>query len=88
MSQLDNGTVTRQARNIRQCPEKETNKKQTLSQLDNGTVTIQARSSRHCPEKETNNKKKLESPRQWNGPQDKLETAVSAPKKRLIKNKP
>ena len=68
MSQLDNGTVTRQARNIRQCPEKETNKKQTLSQLDNGTATRQARNSRQCPEKETIKKKiNIESTRQWNG---------------------
>ena len=68
MSQLDNGTVTRKARNRRQCPEKETIKKKTLSQLDNVTVTRQARNSRQCPEKETIKKKiNIESTRQWNG---------------------
>ena len=45
--------ATRQARNSRQCPEKETIKKETSSQLDNGTATRQARNRRECPEKET-----------------------------------
>ena len=69
MSQLDNGTVTRKARNSRQCPEKETIKKKTLSQLDKGTATRKARKSRQCPENDTIKKKKknLESTRQWNG---------------------
>ena len=69
LSQLDKGRVTRQARNSRQCPEKETiKKKKTLSQLGDGTVTRQARNSRQCPEKETIKKKiNIESTRQWNG---------------------
>ena len=51
LSHLDNGTATRQARNSRQCPEKETIKKETLSHLDNGTATRKARNSGQCPEK-------------------------------------
>ena len=67
MSQLDNGTATRQARNSWHCPEKETIKKETLNHLDNGTATRQARNSGQCPEKETIKKKNFESTRQWNG---------------------
>ena len=59
MSQLDNGTATRQSRNSGQCPEKETIKKETLNHLDNGTATRQARNSGQCPEKETIKKETL-----------------------------
>ena len=62
LSQLDNGTATRQARNSRHCPEKETiKKKKTLSHLDNGTATRQANKQQAVPRKGDNkrNKKNL-----------------------------
>ena len=41
-------------RNSRQCPEKETIKKETLSQIENGTATRQAKKQQAVPRKEDN----------------------------------
>ena len=41
-------------RNSRQCPEKETIKKETLSQLDNGVATRQAKKQQALPRKGDN----------------------------------
>ena len=80
--------MTRQSRNSRHCPEKELlKKKKNLSQLDNGTVTRKARNRRQCPEKETIKKKpRVNKTREL--PQEKQETAGSAPKRRIKKKKP
>ena len=80
LSQLDKGTVTRQARNSSHCPENETIKKNLESPRRwNGDKTIQKQQA--LPRKGTiKKKKKLESTRQWNG-HKKSEKQKAVPRK-------